>query len=503
MRKLLMFVLFVFWSLPAFAQEALWSRTYGGSDFEYGWSVQQTTDGGYIVTGEVESFGAGNSDVYLIKTNSIGDTLWSRTYGGTERDVGRSVQQTTDGGYIVVGFTYSFGAGDYNDVYLIKTDSNGDTLWTRTYRGSSYDQAYSVQQTSDGGYIIGGETYSFGAGLNDVYLIKTDSNGDTLWSRTYGTDTYEHGFCVKQTTDGGYIVVGWMYNYPYDDLYLIKTDYYGDTLWTRIYEGSGNDRGYSVRQTADGGYIVTGATDSFGAGGFDVWLIKTTSTGGIQWTRTYGGSEWDGANSVQQTTDGGFIVTGYTYSFGARDVYLIKTNSIGDTLWSRIYGGGDEEGVSVQQTADGGYIVTGRTNTYGAGSYDVMLTKLDSLGNTCIGDFVSSSITNVSPTVTGPATVVTSASPTVVSPADTVTSPATVVTTVCILLCGDVNGDEVIDVGDIIYLINYLFTGTSAPDPLCLGDVNCDSLVDVGDVIYLINYLFTGTSPPCSECCSL
>jgi hypothetical protein len=449
------------------------------------------------VTGEVESFGAGNSDVYLIKTNSVGDTLWSRTYGGSERDVGLSVQQTTDGGYIVAGFTYSFGVGDYNDIYLIKTDSNGDTLWTRTYGGSSYDQGFSVQQTSDGGYIIGGETYSFGAGLNDVYLIKTDSNGDTLWTRTYGTDSYEYGRSVQQTTDGGYIVTGWTYNYPYDDLYLIKTDYYGNTLWTRIYEGSGNDRGYSVRQTADGGYIVTGTTDSFGAGGYDVWLIKATSTGGIQWTRTYGGSEWDGANSVQQTTDGGFIVTGYTYSFGARDVYLIKTNSIGDTLWSRIYGGGDDEGVSVQQTTDGGYIVTGRTSTYGAGSYDVMLTKLDSHGSTCIGEFVSSTVMSVYPTVTVPATVVTSPSPVVISPTETVTSPATVVTTVCIVVCGDCNLDRVTNIADIVCKINYIFLGVPLPCPPEVVDHNGDGVVNIADIVAEINYLFLGVPLGC------
>jgi hypothetical protein len=497
MRKLAMFLLFAFWAVPAFAQCPVWSRTYGGSQFEYGWSVQQTTDGGYIVTGEVESFGAGNSNVYLIKTNSTGDTLWSRTYGGSARDVGRSVQQTTDGGYIVAGFTLSFGADDYFDVYLIKTDSIGDTLWTRTYRGSNHDLAWSVQQTTDGGYIVCGETYSFGAGLNDIYLIKTDSDGDTLWTRTYGTDSYEHGTSVQQTTDGGYIVTGWTYVYPYNDLYLIRTDFNGNTLWTRTYGGSEDDQGYSVQQTTDGGYIVAGTTDSFGAGGFDVWLIKTNSTGGIQWSRTYGGSDWDGANSVQQTTDGGYIVTGYTYSFGARDVYLIKTNSSGDTLWTRIYGGGDDEGVSVQQTADGGYVVAGRTSTFGAGNYDVMLTKLDSRGNTCIGGFVSSTVTSVSPTVTSPATVVTSPSPMVITPTDTVTSPATQVTTVCAAIRGDVNADGKITAADVVYLINYLFISGPAPDPLWVGNCNCDGVINSADVVYLINYLFIGGPPPC------
>jgi len=359
--------------------DTLWTRTYGGSDGDYGESVQQTSDGGYIIAGYTNSFGAGGFDVWLLRTDSSGDTLWTRTYGGTEGDYGYSVQQTSDGGYIIAGMTYSFGAGG-RDVYLLKTDSSGDTLWTRTYGGSDGEEGYSVQQTSDGGYIIGGYTYSFGAGSYDVYLLKTDSSGDTLWTRTYGGSDYDWGYSVQQTSDGGYIIAGgtWSFGAGGGDVYLLKTDSSGDTLWTRTYGGSDSEEGYSVQQTLDGGYIIAGYTGSFGAGYDDFYLLKTDSSGDTLWTRTYEGTGWDYANSVQQTSDGGYIIAGEIWSYGTveGDVYLVKTDSSGDTLWTRTYGGSDDDyGSSVQETSDGGYIIAGFTDSFGAGYEDVYLIK--------------------------------------------------------------------------------------------------------------------------------
>jgi hypothetical protein len=486
MRKLLMFVLFVFWSLPAFAQDALWSRTYGGSADESGLSVQQTTDGGYIVAGYTWSFGAGDVDVYLNKTDSTGDTLWSRTYGGSGLDIAWSVQQTSDGGYIVAGWTGSFGAGD-EDVYLIKTNSSGDTLWTRTYGGDATDCCYSVQQMTDGGYILAGLTYSpSGWWDDDMYLIKTNSTGDPLWTRTYGWfGTHESGTSVQQTKDGGYIVAGWtdaFFDQSDWDVYLIKADSGGDIQWSRTYGGSGFDIAWSVQQTIDEGYIVSGVTESFGAGGGDVYLIKTDSTGDTLWTRTYGGNGNDCGFFVEQTTDGGYIVSAH-----AGSSCLIKTDSTGDTLWSRTCGG--SEGHSVQQTKDGGYIIV-------AGGGDALLTKLDSFGNTCTGEFVSSTVMRVPSTVRSLATEVTSYSFLVTSPPTEVTSPATEVTTVCITFRGDANKDGVINIGDVVYLVTYLFLYGPAPDPLWLGDANCDGKVDIADVVYLLNYLFLGGPPP-------
>jgi hypothetical protein len=369
--------------LVTFAQaQQRWTRTYGGTLNEEGYSGQQTSDGGYIVAGYTRSFGAGSDDVWLIKTNAFGDTLWTRTYGGAGEEEGNSVQQTSDMGYIVAGYTRSF--GDTTQVYLIKTNASGDTLWTRTYGGANWDDGYFVRQTSDGGYIIAGYSNSFGTGIDEVYLIKTNASGDTLWTRTYGRGTSDYAYSVQQTSDGGYIVAGQSWSGGSYDAWLIKTNSSGDTLWTRAYGGANGDYGTSVQQTPDMGYIVAGFTASYGAGGADVWLIKTNASGDTLWTRTYGGANGDYGYSVQQTQDGGYIVAGYTQSFGAGgfDVYLVKTNASGDTLWTRTYGGaGGDFGDVTQQTSDGGYIISGTTNSFGAGAYDVYLIKTDGNGN--------------------------------------------------------------------------------------------------------------------------
>jgi len=366
--------------LFAQAPDTAWTRTYGGSDDnDYGYSVQQTTDGGYIVAGYTYSYTSGSEDIYLIKTDSSGDTLWTRTYGGIDDDRGYSVQQTSDGGYIIAGETYSYGAG-LSDLYLIRTNDLGDTLWTRIYGGGGFDRGYSVQQTSDGGYIVAGVRFDY------VWLIKTNSLGDTLWTRIYGNTG---GNSVQQTTDGGYIVAGTIFDAGSNDIYLIKTNGLGDTLWTKTYGGSDTEYGSSVQQTTDGGYIVAGETRSYGSYG-DVYLIKTNSLGDTLWTKTFGrwSYTYDYGYSVQQTTDGGYIVAGGTSLNYRDDVYLIKTNSLGDTLWTKCtHSGKDTEpddyyGYSVQQTTDGGYIVAGAFDPYGGGTYsDVYLMKIKPEGS--------------------------------------------------------------------------------------------------------------------------
>ena len=360
-----------------------WSKTFGGPGEDYGLSVQQISDGGYIMAGSTDSYGAGGEDVWLIKTDSSGNEMWNKTFGGSSDDSGYSVGQTSDGGYIIAGYTYSYGAGG-EDVWLIKTDSSGDLSWNKTFGGSDGDHGYSVQQTSDGGYIIAGWTYSYGAGRDDVWLIKTDSSGDLSWNKTFGGSDSDFASSVQQTSDGGYIITGSTNSYGAgdDDVWLIKTDSSGNVVWNKTFGGSDADGGTSVQQTSDGGYIIAGDTFSYGDGNRDAWLIKTDSSGNKAWDKTFGSSGVDYGNSVQQTPDGGYIIgrshgDSYDADGSSYDAGLIKTDPLGNKTWDKTFDGSDfDYGNSVQQTSDGGYVIAGFTRSYGAGSYDVWLIKV-------------------------------------------------------------------------------------------------------------------------------
>ena len=360
-------------------------KTFGGPDEDCGNFVQQTTDGGYIITGWTRSFGDVNADLWLIKIDSAGNMMWNRTFGGTDTDWGNCIQQTTDGGYILTGFTKSFGAGDY-DVWLIKTNNTGNMMWNRTFGGTAGDFGLCVQQTADNGYIITGYTYSFGAGDVNVWLIKTDNTGNMIWNTTFVGTQVSGGFYVQQTTDGGYIITGITDSSDPEngDFWLIKTDCNGNMEWNKIFGGSNDDWGRCVQQTSDSGFIITGLTRSFGNGGSDVWLIKTDNAGNMMWNRTYGGIHADDGDCIRQTSEGGYIITGGTSSCstGSWDVWLIKTDNAGNMMWNRTFGGTDyDDSGCVQQTTDGGYIITGGTGSFGAGDYDVWLIKTDEDGN--------------------------------------------------------------------------------------------------------------------------
>ena len=305
-----------------------WDKTYMSGT---GICVQQTTDGGYIITGQTP----GISDALLIKTDSNGVEQWNNTFGAGKYDFGHSVQQTTDGGYILAGaYTYMGPPGTW-DAWLIKTDSNGIMQWDQKFGGAYSDYAYSVQQTTDGGYILAGSTDPTNSNV-EVYLIKTDSSGVATWTKTFGGANTDIGQSVKQTTDGGYIVTGWTDSIGagLTDVYLIKTDSSGIATWTKTFGGANYDDSRSVWQTSDGGYIIAGSTLSFGAGFSDVYLIKTDVTGNEQWNETLGGIQNDYGYCAQETTDGGYIIAGETSSYGAgsSDVWLIKIGGGGPTL---------------------------------------------------------------------------------------------------------------------------------------------------------------------------
>jgi hypothetical protein len=361
--------------------QTTFNKTYGGSEQDEAYAVQQTSDGGYILAGRTHSFGAGDWDVWLIKTDENGNEQWNKTFGSAGVDWAQSVQQTTDGGYILAGITYSFGAGSA-DVWLIKTDENGNKGWDTTFGGSNEDWAYAVQQTSDGGYILTGRTHSFGAGSADVWLIKTDANGIKGWEKTFGGGSDDEANAAQQTSDGGYILAGRTHSFGagVGDVWLIKTDANGNKAWDKTFGGSDYDIAYAVQQTSDGGYILAGYTSSFGAGVGDAWLIKTDANGNKVWDKTFGGSNNEVALAVKQTSDGGYILAGCTYS---GDAWLIKTDVNGNKVWDRTFGGSMVDvAYAVQQTSDGGYILAGRTDSFrDTSNGDAWLIKTDAEGN--------------------------------------------------------------------------------------------------------------------------
>ncbi|MBI3502382.1 MAG: T9SS type A sorting domain-containing protein [Bacteroidetes bacterium] len=387
------------------AQVISFQRTFGGTRADYAVWGQQTSEGGFIVAGSTNgtnTFGFGSMDVCLVKTDSSGIVQWEKIYGGTNDEHAGFVQQTKDGGFVITGYTSSF--GDSIDVYLLKTDSDGNLFWSKTFGGTGAEYASSVQQTSDGGFIIAGSTSGFGAGANDVYLVKTDSNGFQQWMKAYGGTANDYASFAQQTNDGGFIVAGFTYSFSqgYDDVYILKTSSNGTLQWSKTFGSSGYDEGYSIQPTNDGGFIIGGMTTSFGAGYADMYILKTTSTGNLQWSKTFGGIQSEDASWTQQTNDGGFIIGGSTTSFGAgyHDIYLVKTASDGSLQWSKTFGTNDDDVGSVDgQTNDGGFFISGGTWFYTAQNEDLYLVRTDANGNTGCNQTNPSTLTGVPSTI--------------------------------------------------------------------------------------------------------
>lgn len=358
-----------------------WDRAYGGTNYDGAHSVVQTLDGGYVVVGVTKSFGAGGYDFWLVKTDCYGNMEWNKTYGGVSNDHAASVMQTGDGGYVITGHTYSFGVGSA-DFWLIKTDELGNMQWNQTYGGTSYDVAWSLMQTSDGGFVLAGQTYSFGSGWSNAWLVKTDEFGNMEWNQTYGRKNYDYVISFVQTSDGGYALAGRVASqqgFGDGDFWLVKTDSSGNVQWDKTYGGTGEETAHSVVQAIDGGFALTGLTNSLGAGGFDTWLVKTDSNGEMEWNQTYGGANDDWAHSVVQTGDEGYALAGYSVSFGvgAADFWSVNTDKFGNMEWNETYGGSNEDmAYSLAQTTDGGYVLAGFTESFGAGTRDFWLIKL-------------------------------------------------------------------------------------------------------------------------------
>ena len=376
-----------------------WQKTFGGTQGEEVRTVQQTTDGGYILGGYSSSndgdvFGNnGSLDFWMIKLNFDGVVQWKKTYGGSLDESSLGMQQTLDGGFVVVGYTRSTngdvsGHNGYFDAWVLKIDQNGSIQWQKALGGSGREDAWDIQQTTDGGYIVVGQSSStdgdvtINHGYADYWIVKLSSTGTIEWQRSHGGNYDDLAYAVKQTPDGGYIVAGESSstdgdvtgNHGSSDYWVVKLNFDGKIEWEKSLGGSYLDRANDIQLTRDGGYIVIGQSYSMDGdvtenhGSFDSWVVKLSKTGDIEWQNALGGTIEDFGRSIQQTNDDGYILTGVTSSTngdvigndGGADIWVVKLSEIGDLEWQKTLGGTKAEfGHSIQQTNDEGYIVAG------------------------------------------------------------------------------------------------------------------------------------------------
>ena len=347
-----------------------WSKDIGGDDTEHFKAIQETADGGFIAVGYVEPWTRDDHELYMVKTDSAGEPEWSKVYGDTKDDDAYDVVQTGDGGYVVVGSTKSNGSG-LADLWVMRTDGLGELVWEKVLGGAKNDAAYSLIALDGGEYLLTGSTASYGAGNGDVWVLKISDGGDVLWNITYGGPMNDVGRGIISTADGGFMVVGDTSSYGagWSDVWLIKMDADGAASWNQTIGGSANDSGRSVKETGDG-FIVAGNSESFGDTLVDGYVAKVDPEGELLWEKTYGGASDDYAESIELFNGEGYLVTGYTSSTGTgeSDVWLFSVSPDGDMVEETIYGGSLRDRMyQVHATSDGGYIMVGFTWSFGVG----------------------------------------------------------------------------------------------------------------------------------------
>jgi hypothetical protein len=361
------------------APDSLWHRAYGDTLFDNGLSVIETGDGYYLTAGSLQyrdlESGEINTDAYVLKIDADGDTLWARRYGGGSGDVARSVIEASDGNYVIAGYSNSWSAGDL-DFYVIKIDPDGNLIWETTIGNSpGEDAGYCVREVPDSSYRIVGTTDAYGD--TDILLVGVAADNSWSWQHPYVAPSYQHANRIEVTPSGDLIIVGTTFTTSMD-VYLMKINSMGDTLWTRAYNFGSHDYGMSVKPVSYYAYIISGYSTAAGAPIQNALLLKVGSTGNVNWSKFYGGAGNDLGTSVEALSDGGFVFTGQTESYGAggRDVWLVRTDASGDTLWTTTYGGvANDAGWEVRSTSDGSFIIVGQTTSFGHGSGDIYVLK--------------------------------------------------------------------------------------------------------------------------------
>lgn len=359
-----------------------WKRVFGGTAVEQVWGVEALSDGGFAVVGSTGSFGASSSDIYLLKLNEEGDRVWSKLIGGPQVDEGRALVEMADGGLLIAGLTNGGEQGGY-DGLVVRTDVDGEVLWERTFGGPDWDMLYGVDQDGTGGAWLSGTTYSFGNG-GDIWLLHLDVDGEVLFDRFYGGDTEDTGASVRATSDGGCIIGGARVSGGGDlDLHVLKVNSDGDQIWSRSFGGLGDDAARDIENTVDGGYSVLGWSRSFNPV-IEQYHVKITGAGDLQWEKNWGQvNDQEGFDHLQLPT-GEFASIGYVSQGGAggKEMFLLKSNELGDFILGQTQGGTEDDlGRSIAR-AEGGYVLCGVTRSYGSGQWDVMAIRTNEVGFT-------------------------------------------------------------------------------------------------------------------------
>lgn len=370
-RSFLVSTVFLTWLMLSPEASCQWWTYSGGGEDDIAESIIQAPDGGYVVAGWTVNLGAGNKDLLILKLTGSAGIQWQKAFGGLGNDAAYCIQATSDpkygSGYIVAGETNSSGAGNY-DFLLLKLTTDGSIQWKTTLGGSTWDQAYSVIQASDGNYVVAGTTASFGAGAGDILVAKVTIGGGIQWAKAYGQSGYEVAKSIRQTLDGGYILAGWTDSYGAGakDFLVVKVSSTGNFQWAKTYGGVHSDEAYSIDVMPDNGYVVSGYSYTSTTETQDALILKLSSTGDIQWKKLFGFNDQDDiASSLQRTSDGGFVVENSQFDDcincdSPNHFYVTKFSSDGSLQWSRIFNPGGIQGANcIRQTSDGGYVLAG------------------------------------------------------------------------------------------------------------------------------------------------
>ena len=367
--------------------DTLWTKKVGGTGIDVGNEIIQTSDRGFVVAGYTTSFGAGQRDAYLVKLDSFGNILWQKTYGTNLLEQAYSVKETNDGGLIISAFVYAATA----NLFLIRTNQDGDTSWTKNIGLSGNDFGTYIQLTDDGGFLVIGYTDSnISNGDRDVWLLRLESTGTVLWQRTYGGTDAEEGYKLLKLSDGNLLISGYSQSFSSGDRdgWIVKVDSSGNFIWSKSYGSGSYDEFTAAAEDENGNLYYTGTTES--SGDRDLWIVKTDSGGNHLFTKTYGGSQWEWGYDIERTNDGNFILTGYSQSnsSGLKQLWILKIDQQGDTLWTKLISSvNGSEGYSIIQTQDNGFAVTGVAASSGTGP-DVWVIRLKPKGTSGIEDEV-------------------------------------------------------------------------------------------------------------------